>query len=78
VSDEPRDLTPAEERRLARHLELLRADHPQPGTALARRVVRTARWQRVARAPLRVVGMIAGAFFEGLLRLVASGERKRG
>jgi len=77
VSDEPRELIPAE-RRLAEHLELLRAEGPQPGTELVPRVVRTVRWQRVARAPLRVAGMIAGAFFDGLLRLVAFGERKRG
>ena len=78
MSDEPRDLSPEAERRLAEHLELLRAHRPQPGVDLTRRVVRTARWQRAARAPLRVVGMIAGSLLDGILRLVAPGGRRGG
>ncbi|MDQ3644464.1 MAG: hypothetical protein M3356_03015 [Actinomycetota bacterium] len=78
MSDEPRDVSPEAERRLGEHLELLRSDPSRPGAGLARRVVRTARWQRAARAPLRVVGMIAGSLLDGIMRLVAPGERKGG
>ncbi len=77
MSDEPREPTPEAERRLAEHLELLRADRPQPGVALARRVVRTAWWQRAVQAPLRVAGMIAGSLLHGILRLMAPGQRRR-
>lgn len=78
MSDEPRQVSPEAERRLAEHLELLRADSSssRPGAGLARRVARTARWQRSARAPLRVVGMIAGSLLDGIMRLVAPKERK--
>ena len=77
MNDETRELSPEAERRLAEHLDLLRTDRPQPGVALARRVVRTARWQRVVRAPLRVVGMIAGSLLDGIMRLVGPGQRRR-
>lgn len=72
--DAPDDLNPAE-RRLEEHLETLRSDHTGPDRSLAARVVRTARWQRVVRVPLRVVGMIAGAFVDGLG--VAAGRSER-
>lgn len=78
MNEEPREVSPEAERRLADHLELLRADRPEPGTALAPRVVRTARWQRVARAPLRVIGMIAGSLLDGIVRLMAPERRNRG
>jgi len=68
------DRTPAE-RGLDAHLETLRSGAPQPNTSLVRRVVRTARWQRVVRAPLRVVAMIAGAVIDGLAGL-AGGRRR--
>jgi hypothetical protein len=68
------DRTPAE-RELDAHLETLRSGTPQPSTSLVRRVVRTARWQRVVRAPLRVVAMIAGAVVDGLAGL-AGGRRR--
>lgn len=64
------------ERALDRHLELLREGPPAPGLALARRTVRTARWQRAVRAPLRIAGMIAGALVHGVVELLASGGRK--
>ncbi len=78
MSDEPREMSHEAERRLAEHLELLRTDRRQPSLALAGRVVRTARWQRVARAPLRVIGMLAGSVLDGITRLVAPGRRNRG
>lgn len=61
--------TPAE-RRLGQHLELLRAQGPKPGRDLVRRVVRSARWQRILRPPLRVAGMIAASVLDGLAALV--------
>jgi hypothetical protein len=66
----PDDL-PAQ-RTLDAYLELLRTERPEPGRALARRTVRTARWQRSVRAPLRVVGLLAGALFDGVTKLVGS------
>ena len=73
----PEERSPAE-RGLDRHLELLRRlDSEEPGRSLVQTVVRTARWQRAARAPLRVAGMIAGALFDGVLRQVAMGGRRR-
>lgn len=62
----------AVEQRLYEHLELLRATPVRPSTALAPRVVRAARWQRAVRAPLRVAGMIAAAFLDGVVGLFAS------
>ena len=66
----------AAERGLDEHLELLRSDQTGPSRSLADRTVRTARWQRAARAPLRVAGMIAAALVDGL-GLVAQ-RRRRG
>jgi len=68
--DEP---TPAE-RRLAEHLEVLRTQE-QREESVAPRVVRTARWQKAARAPLRVVGMIFGAFTDALGVAARQGRR---
>ncbi len=66
MSDEAdQRLNPAE-RRLAEHLELLRAGGPEPGGDLASRIVRSARWQRAVREPLRVAGMIASSLLSGL------------
>ena len=65
----PGDAASPAERRLDEHLEALRTGAPEPGTSLVRRVVRTARWQRAVRAPLRVVAMIAGALLDGLFGL---------
>jgi hypothetical protein len=55
--------TPAAERRLDEHLELLR-----------HRVVRTARWQRAVRVPLQVAATVVGAVIDGL-RVLVGGRR---
>ncbi len=70
MSDEPYETDIPAERGLERHLELLRSDGPEPGRDLVRRVVRSARWQRVLRPPLRVAGMIASSVLDGLGALV--------
>lgn len=75
MNGEPDNPTAAE-RGLDEHLELLRSDRSGPMRSLVRRTVRTARWQRVARAPLRVAGMIAAALVDGL-SLVAGRRRQR-
>jgi hypothetical protein len=58
-------LTPAESR-LAQHLELLRASPPAGTPHLVQSVIRAARWQRVIRDPLVLVGMMGAALAEGL------------
>ena len=64
--DSPADeLTPAE-RRLAEHLELLRASPPIVAPGLVPRVLRGVRWQRAVRDPLLLVGAVAAAVAEGL------------
>jgi hypothetical protein len=63
---------PPAQRSLDAYLELLRTERPEPGRALARRTVRTARWQRSLRAPLRVAGLLAGALFDGVTKLLGS------
>lgn len=69
--------TPAE-RKLGEHLELLRAEGPEPGATLVRRIMRSARWQRILRPGLKVVGMIAGSVIDGLGALVGrTGKRSR-
>jgi len=73
-SESTPDRTPAE-RRLDEHLELLRVEPAEPGKELVVRTVRAARWQRVLREPLRVVGMIAAAAFHGLAQLLGAGRR---
>ena len=72
----PADSSSPAERRLDEHLDALRSGWPVPGTSLVKRVVRTARWQRAVRAPLKVVAMIAGAVLDGLSGL--AGARRRG
>ena len=59
------ELTPAE-RRLAEHLELLRASPPTVAPALVPRVLRGVRWQRAIRDPLVLVGAVAAAVAEAL------------
>jgi hypothetical protein len=51
----------ASERRLLAHLEQLRAARIEPSRELATRILRNARWQRVARPYLSAVGGIAAA-----------------
>lgn len=71
----PDDDSPAE-RRLREHLAVLAAEEPDAGTALAARVVRTARWQRAIRAPLRVGGLLAAAVVDAFG--VVFGTREQG
>ena len=59
------DLTPAE-RRLTRHLEVLRISPPSAGPELVPRVIRSVRWQRAIRDPLVLVGTVAAAIAEGV------------
>jgi hypothetical protein len=66
----------AAERRLAEHMSLLREEAPEPGRALVRRVVRTARWQRSVRAPLRVAGALAASVIDGLGALLGLNPRR--
>lgn len=66
MADESGAAPTAAERRLDEHLELLRDGEPEPDRHLARRVVRSARWQRAVREPLRVVGMIGASVLAGL------------
>jgi hypothetical protein len=54
------------ERRLAQHLQLLRASPPTATPDLVRRVIRGVRWQRAVRDPLVFVGAVAAALVEGL------------
>ena len=63
--DGPDDLTPAE-RRLTQHLEVLRASPPESPAFLVPRVIRSVRWQRAIRDPLRLVGAVAAAMAESL------------
>jgi hypothetical protein len=72
VDDEPT----AAERSLAQHLALLRDEPPRPAPALAGRIVRTARWQRAVRAPLRVAGLLAASLTEGVGILLGRRERR--
>jgi hypothetical protein len=76
-SEPPGDASSPAERRLDAHLGTLRSGAPEPSTSLVRRVVRTARWQRVVRAPLRVAAMIAGAVIDGLAGLAGARRRSR-
>ena len=64
ADETPADLTPAE-RRLAQHLELLRASPPSATPQLVPRVIRGLRWQRAVRDPLLLVGAVATALMEG-------------
>lgn len=59
------DLTPAE-RRLTKHLEVLRVSPPSGGPDLVPRVIRSVRWQRAIRDPLVLVGAVASAVAEGV------------
>jgi hypothetical protein len=69
------DLLPAE-RRVAELLGALRSDPPRSSTALTRRVVRTARWQAAVKPPLRAVGMLASALYDGAKLLFGDGKRR--
>ena len=58
------------ERRLAEHLELLRASPPITTPQLVPRVIRGVRWQRAVRDPFLLVGAVAAALLESLGVLV--------
>jgi hypothetical protein len=58
-------LTPAQ-RAAAAHLGLLRDEPLEPGRSLAVQVMRTTRWQRAIRAPLRIAALIAASVLDGL------------
>ncbi|HEY2318576.1 MAG TPA: hypothetical protein VGH67_09770 [Solirubrobacteraceae bacterium] len=73
-ADDPlADLTPTE-RRLAAHLELLRASPPTATPQLVPRVIRGVRWQRAIRDPLLLVGAVAAALADGARLLLDRGE----
>ncbi len=55
-SGDDRDESTAAEQRLGEHLQLLRADAPQAPALIARRVIRSARWQSAVRRPLLAIG----------------------
>ena len=65
AGENPEDLSPAE-RRLAQHLQLLRASPPAATSDLVLRVIRGVRWQRAIRDPLVFVGAVTAALAEGL------------
>jgi hypothetical protein len=64
ADENPADLTPAE-RRLAEHLELLRASPPIAAQQLVPRVIGGVRWQGAIRDPLLLVAAVAAALVEG-------------
>lgn len=63
------DLSPAE-RRVSEFLSGLAADAPVAGSQLSAAVVRTARWQRAARTPLRAAGSLAAAVADGVTMML--------
>ncbi len=67
----PEALSPAE-RRLHHHLELLKADAPPSPPSMVPKIVRAARWQRVARRPLLAIGALAAALGDGIRLLLGS------
>jgi hypothetical protein len=71
-------MTPAEER-VAGYLVALRDDvgAARKGDGFAASVARTVRWQSVARQPLRLIGVLAGALAEGLELLARSSQGGR-
>ncbi len=60
------DATTPAEARLVEHLAVLREQPPTPAPTLTPTIVRTARWQRVVRVPLRAMGAMTLALVEGL------------
>lgn len=72
------DRLPPAEARLAEHLVALRAGGAgAPDDGFARSLVRTARWQRAARQPLRLAGVLLAALGDGLGLLARSGRAGR-
>ena len=66
----------AAERRLVGLLAALRGAAPPVDAALAREVMRTARWQHAVRVPLRTAGLLAAAIAEGVGVLLSGGRRR--
>jgi hypothetical protein len=64
------------DRRLDQHLELLRSEPPEPGTALVPRVVRTARLQRMLRTPAKAVIRLASTVAGGVAALLGARSRR--
>jgi hypothetical protein len=77
IGDDEVRRPPETERKLDELLAELRDERVRPGHALAPRVVRTARWQQMARAPLRVAGMISAAVVDGIASLISPGRKRR-
>lgn len=71
----PETLSPAE-RKLEDHLQLLRADAPQPPRAMMATILRSARWQRAVRRPLMTIATLGATVAEGV-RLLLVSPRKR-
>ena len=64
------------DRRLDQHLELLRSEPPEPGTALVPRVVRTARLQRMLRTPIKAMIALASTVAGGVAALFGARSRR--
>ena len=77
MSAEPPEARSDADARLDQHLALLRTDAPAGSDSLARRVARTARWQRAVRAPVRAAISLLGAVAQGLGVLLGSRGRSR-
>ena len=61
--------------RLLGYLEELREDPPETDRPLSGRVHRSARWQQAVRAPLQLIGSLAGALVDGISGLVGPARR---
>lgn len=65
----------AAEHRLVEHLAMVRANPPETEQTLTHRVVRRARWQRLVRAPLEVIGVLIGALADAVSAFAGSHNR---
>jgi hypothetical protein len=61
-------LSPAEER-LLQHVSALRENAPEPSSALAAAVIRSARWQGAVRPFAQAAGMLIGAMGDSVRTL---------
>lgn len=76
AADEPPETLSPAERRLEDHLQLLRAEAPQPPLAMMASILRTARWQRAVRRPLVTITTLGATVAEGI-RLLFGSPRNR-
>ncbi len=76
AADEPPETLSPAERGLADHLQLLRAQAPQPPLAMMATILRSVRWQRAIRRPLLTIATLGATFAEGI-RLLFGSPRKR-